>query len=124
MAQKKKEDQWVPITARISPDSAVRIRVNAARRGIPFGRVLDELIQAGLQPEKPLRGPGLVPKTTVPWTVERLGKAIKDLGITQAAFARELKLSQKAVNNWFLKGEIPPRRQMEIERAIAALRKA
>lgn len=124
VAQRKQEEKWVPITARVSPDSAVRLRVNAARRGIPFGRVLDELIQAGLQPEKPLRGPGRTPRATAPWTIDRLARALEDLGINQAAFSRELKLSQKAINNWFLRGEIPPGRQMDIEHAVAALRKA
>jgi hypothetical protein len=107
-------------------DSARRLRVTAARRGVPSGQVLDELIQARLEPdipssERPHRetGPGQPPR---PWTTKLLVRMLADLDLTQSAFARELGLTQKAVNNWIHNGRIPIGRQADIDQAVNKLR--
>ena len=51
MPKPKREEPWVAITARLSPDSVRRLRVAGARAGIPTGQVLDRLIQEGLPPD-------------------------------------------------------------------------
>jgi len=126
VARMKRQEEWIPITARVSVDSARRLRVTAARRGVPSGQVLDELIQTGLAPDvapipKPLQKSGRA-QALDPWTVERLTRTLEDLGSSQAALARLLDLSQKAVNNWILNGRIPPQRQASIHRAMDTLR--
>lgn len=125
MARPKRQEDWIPITARVSTDSARRLRVNAARRGIPPGQVLDEIIQASLPPDPIPMPPGKVPrlrKTPEPWTVDGLATEMEKLGLSQAALSRELKLSQKAVNAWFLRGQIPPLRQAELHRVMSRLK--
>lgn len=122
----KRQEEWIPITARVSVDSARRLRVTAARRGVPSGQVLDELIQASLEPDvapipKPPQKAGRA-QVPDPWTVERLTRTLDDLGSSQAALARLLDLSQKAVNAWILNGRIPPQRQAGIHRAMDTLR--
>lgn len=118
-----KENERVPITVRISADSAVRLRVHAARRGITTGRALDEILQATLPAEHPSRGPAAPTKPATSWTAPRLAKALEDLGVNQAEFARAMKLSPKAINHWLLgDGEIPAKRHGEIDKALADLR--
>lgn len=127
MARMKRQEEWIPITARVSVDSARRLRVTAARRGVPSGQVLDELIQAGLEPDvTPIpKPPSKTAKTKAHdlWTVDRLTRTLEDLGSSQASFARLLGLSQKAVNNWILNGRIPPQRQASIHQAMDTLQK-
>lgn len=126
MARTKRQEEWIPITARVSVDSARRLRVSAARRGVPSGQVLDELIQAGLEPDiAPSRkapASSAPDRNPNPWTVEDVVRTLADLGLSQSAFARVLGLSQKAVNNWILNGKIPPQRQAGIHRAMDKLR--
>lgn len=118
------EGRKVPITVRISADSAVRLRVHAARRGITTGRALDEILQATLPAERSARGPAVHAKPATLWTASRLAKALEELGVNQAEFARAMNLSPKAVNHWFLRGgEIPAKRHGQIDKVVADLRR-
>lgn len=125
MARPKRQEEWIPVTARVSTDSARRLRVSAARRGIPPGQVLDELIQAGLPPDpitKSFTHPSRPRRVLDSWTTERLALEMEHLGLSQAGLSRELGISQKAVNAWFLRGQIPPLRQADLHRTLARLR--
>lgn len=51
MPKQKRDQPWVPMTAHLSPDSLRRLRVAAARAGLPTGQILDRLIQEGLPPD-------------------------------------------------------------------------
>jgi len=87
--------------------------------------VLDEIIQASLPPDPVSAHPGKVPrirKSPEPWTIEGLAAEMESLGLSQAALSRELDLSQKAVNAWFLRGQIPPLRQAMIHRVMSRLK--
>jgi hypothetical protein len=123
----KRQEDWIPITARVSVDSARRLRVTAARKGIPAGQVLDELIQAGLEPDGPpprrAKATPIATTNLVSWTSKRLAHALAELDLSQAAFARHLGVAQKTVNNWILSGRIPIVRHADIDRLVDKVRK-
>lgn len=127
MARRKRQEDWIPITARVSVDSARRLRVTAARKGIPAGQVLDELIQAALEPDGPHTSGGKRPspqtQSADSWTSEKLGRALRELEMSQSEFARQLGVAQKTVNTWILSGKIPSARQPELDRLMERLLK-
>lgn len=125
VARPKLKEDWIPITARISADSARRLRVFAARKGIPTGRILDQLVQECIPPDQ---GPSqsLRVLRTSPGkqelTIAALTSELEDLGLSQSQLAKLLGLSQTSVNGWFRRGNIPPQRRSEVRRALVTYR--
>lgn len=127
MARPKLKEDWIPITARISADSARRLRVFAARKGIPTGRILDQLVQECIPPDQ---GPSQslnvlrTPTEKQVLTIAALSSELEDLGLSQSQLAKLLGLSQTSVNGWFRRGNIPAQRRGEVRRVLAACRRS
>lgn len=124
MVRPKRGDDWVPLTVRLHPDAARRLRVAAARRGITQGRLLDEILLATLPPADPLpipvrRRPESEPP---PLTADGLWREMARLGITQAALAAHLGINQKSVSEWGKRGAIPRQRHEAIQRFLVDAR--
>ena len=118
MARPRRESEWAPITARLSVDAARRLRVAAARRGTTSGKILDELILAGLPPADPLPPP----RPTHPpaaMTIETLHQGMGRLGLTQSDVARALAITPKAVSEWFERGKVPAQRWGDLRHLLA-----
>lgn len=125
MVRPRRDGDWVPITARLDPDAARRLRVAAARRGTTQGRLLDELILAHLPPADPLPSPAPRPKVeSSVLTAEGLRREMARLGLTQAFIAARLMITQKAVSEWFERGRIPAQRVEAVEKILASARTA
>lgn len=123
MVRPKRDGDWVPITARLDPDAARRLRVAAARRGTTQGRLLDELILAHLPPAEPLPAPAPRPKAASGvLTAEGLRREMARLRLTQTELAKRLLITQKAVSEWFERGRIPAQRVESVEKILAAVR--
>jgi len=123
MGRGPRKDEWEAITARISPDSARRLRIAAARRGVTTGVVLDEVIQATLPAD---RQPAFRPVNTSGAdnrTIHFLKREMVRLGLSQSALSRLLGITQKAVNLWFQKGNVPEVRWDAILKALEVVTK-
>ena len=124
MVRPKRGDDWVPLTVRLAPDAARRLRVAAARRGITQGRLLDEILLAHLPPADPLPSPEARRHPDgEPLTAEGLRREMGRLGLTQAALAEVLKIGQKSVSEWFSRGRIPLQRHETIRKILVEARK-
>lgn len=117
MARPKREDDWSPITARLSVDAGRRLRVAAARRGTTPGRILDELILAALPPADPL--PRTAVKAADPVTIEWLKDQMAHTGRNQSDLARALSVNPKSVSDWFTHGRVPAQRWRALRRLMA-----
>lgn len=118
----KRGDDWVPLTVRLEPDAARRLRVAAARRGITQGRLLDEILLATLPPADPLPAPvrQRLEGEPPPLTAAILRREMARLGITQAALAIHLGITQKSISEWFEKNRIPAQRIDAVGKFLAA----
>lgn len=123
MGRGPRKEEWEAITARVSPDSAKRLRIAAARRGVTTGIILDEVIQATLpadkQPEfRPANATG-----TDRHSIHYLKREMIRLGLSQGALSRLLGITQKAVNLWFQKGNVPEARWKTILESLEKVMK-
>ena len=115
----------MPLTVRLDPDAARRLRVAAARRGITQGRLLDEILLANLAPADPMPAAAPQGKPGPPaLTAKVLKKELVRLGITQAALATHLGISPKAVSEWFERDRIPVQRVGAVKEFLSASEKA
>jgi plasmid stability protein len=113
----------VPLTVRLDPDAARRLRVAAARRGITQGRLLDEILVAALPPADPMPTPASPARTVRPTlTAKGLRQELTRLGLTQAALAVHLRISAKAVSEWFERDRIPVQRMDAVIQFLRARR--
>lgn len=124
MVRPKRGDDWVPLTVRLHPDAARRLRVAAARRGITQGRLLDEILLAHLPPADPLPAPAVRPRREEPppLTADGLRREMTRLGITQSALAQALAINQTSVSDWIRRGAVPLKRHEAIRRFLATAR--
>ena len=115
----------MPLTVRLDPDAARRLRVAAARRGITQGRMLDEILIANLPPADPMPATAPQGKPERPaLTAKGLKKELTRLGITQAALAAHLRISAKAVSEWFERDRIPVQRMGAVMEFLSASERA
>lgn len=123
MGRPSRKDEWEPITARVSPDSAKRLRIAAARRGVTTGVVLDEVIQAVLPPDHPPQPIWPVPprassSAPIKWTVSALKREMERRGIGLEELASRLSLSSRTISAWFNAGQIPDQRHSQISQVL------
>jgi hypothetical protein len=98
--------------------------VAAARRGITQGRLLDEILLAALPPADPMPAPASPARAERhALTASGLKKELTRLGITQAALASHLKISPKAVSEWFERGRVPVQRMESVMGFLSDARK-
>jgi len=122
MGRPRRDEEWVPITARISADAGRRLRVAAARAEINQGHILQMLILKHLPAVEPFELSS-ISDTGEEITTEWLKGEMKRVGLSQSALATELGILPKSVSEWFERNRVPVRRYKEIRKAIAKARK-
>lgn len=50
--------------------------------------------------------------------MDKLSKALHDRKLTQADLARKLGVTAQAVNNWMIRGKVPPRQALRVAKIL------
>lgn len=51
-------------------------------------------------------------------SMDKLSKALRNRGMSQVALARKLGITAQAVNNWTIRGKVPPRQALRVAKIL------